>query len=384
MKSILFSLALIFSTYCFSQKKLPVINATSKSAIIFEEGQLSTRWNLSPETKIDAYITNKLTKPTIVKLKTDIDSISITLKDGQYKDFIVLLNGKDSCYTRFQSRQVKDYRKHLPEIHDTIPFVFNKYNTNYIKVLINKMDTLNLNFDTGATELTIIEDALKNKVKGEIRLYDTFHDVEIGKREYKTKIYDIKLAGHETDGLLGWDHFDGMVVELNYDKNKMVVHSRLPKAVKRNNAAAKLNIRYFNHRFFVEAQIAQSGTTVKDWFLFDTGYQKTIMLDNDLLKQESFPTDRMEFIDKKIMHGTLGNEVPVITSKLQSLNIGGYELKNLPAQIMTTSKTQFGSNIHILGSEILKRFNTYLDFQDNVVYLIPNSHYDEPYADKSK
>lgn len=379
MKSILFSLALIFSTYCFSQKKLPVINASSKSAIIFEEGQLSTRWNLSPETKIDAYTTDKLTKSTVIKLKTDIDSISITLKEGQHKDFIVLLNGKDSCYTRFQSPEVKDYRRHMPEIHDTIPFVFNKYNTNYIKVLINKMDTLNLNFDTGATELTIIEDALKNKVKGDIRLYNTFHNVEIGNRLYKTKIYDIKLAGHETDGLIGWDLFDGMAVELNYDINKMIVHSKLPKDVKRNKAAMKLNIKYFNHRFFVEAQIAQSGATVKDWFLFDTGYQKAVMLDNDLLKQEDFPTDTMEFIDKVIMHGTIGNEVPVITSNLQSLKIGIYELKNIPVQIMTTSKTQFGSNIHILGSEVLKRFTTYLDFQDNVVYLIPNSHYDEPY-----
>lgn len=379
MKSILFLLALIFSTYCFSQKKLPVINASSKSSIIFEEGQLSTRWNLSPETKIDAYTTDKLTKPTVIKLKTDIDSISIMLKEGQHKDFIVLLNGKDSCYTRFQSPEVKDYRKHMPEIHDTIPFVLNKYNTNYIKVLINKKDTLNLNFDTGATELTIIEDALKNKVKGDIRLYNTFHNVEIGNRLYKTKIYDIKLAGHETDGLIGWDLFDGMVVELNYDTNKMIVHSKLPRDVKRNKAAMKLNIKYFNHRFFVEAQIAQSGATVKDWFLFDTGYQKAVMLDNDLLKQEDFPTDTMEFIDKVIMHGTIGNEVPVITSKLQSLKIGKYELKNIPVQIMTTSKTQFGSNIHILGSEVLKRFTTYLDFQDNAVYLIPNSHYDEPY-----
>ncbi|RWW91720.1 aspartyl protease family protein [Flavobacterium cerinum] len=383
MKSILFLLALIFSTYCFSQKKLPVINSSSKFAIIFEEGQLSTRWNLSPETKIDAYTTNKLTKPTVIKLKTDVDSISITLKEGQYKDFIVLLNGKDSCYTRFQSPKVKDYRKHVPQIHDTIPFVINKYNTNYIKVIINKTDTINLNFDTGATELTIIEDALKNKVKGDIHLYNTLHDIEIGKRFYKTKIYDIKLAGHEVDGLLGWDIFDGMVVELNYDKNIMVVHSRLPKAVKRDKGAVKLNIRYFNHRFFMEAQIAQNGTTVKNWFLFDTGYQKTIMLDNDLLKQENFPIDKMEFINKVIMHGTIGNEVPVITSNLHSLKIGKYELKNIPAQIMTTSKTQFGSNIHILGSEVLKRFNTYLDFQNNAVYLIPNSHYDEPYIDRS-
>lgn len=374
---------LAFSTSCFSQKKLPIIRATSKAAVVYEEGQKAIRWNLSPETKVDAYTTNKLTKPTSVKLKTDIDSINLTLKEGQYKDFIVLLNGKDSCYTRFQSPEIKDCSKVFPEIHDTIALVLNKYNTNYIKVVINKKDTLHLNFDTGATEVTLIEESLQHKVKGDIKLYNTFHDIEIGGRTYKSKIYDIKMAGHETDGLLGWDIFDGLIVELNYDKNIMVVHSKLPKTIRRNKAAVKLDIKYFNSRFFTQTQIAQSGTTVKDWFLFDTGYQKTAMLDNDLLKQENFPTDTMEFIDKVIMHGVIGNEVPVITSKLESLTIGKYELKNVPAQVMTTSKTQFGANVHILGSEVLKRFNTYLDFQDNTVYLIPNHHYNEPLMNKS-
>ena len=384
MKSIIFTLILFFPVYIFSQKKLPVIKASSKSAIILEEGQLSTRWNLSPQTKVDAFTTNKLTKPTVLKLRTDIDSISITLKAGQHKDFIVLLNGRDSCYTRFQSPEIIDYSRQMPQIHDTIPLVINQYNTNLIRAIVNKKDTLSLNFDTGATEVTITEDALQNKVKNNIQLYNTAHDVAIGDRVYNTKIYDIKMAGHEADGLLGWDLFDGLVVELNYDKGIMAVHSRLPKAVKRDKTSTKLDIRYFNHRIFTEARITHNGKTVKDWFLFDTGYQKAIMLDNDLLNRDNFPTDSMEIIDKVIMHGTIGNEVPVRTSKLRNFKIGKYELKNIPVQVMTTSKTQFGSNIHIIGSEVLKRFNTYLDFQDNAIYLIPNNNFDKPYIDTSK
>jgi len=359
MKYLFLTFLLAFSIHGFSQKKLPVIKATSKVATIYEEGQPNTRWNLSPETKIDAYTTNKLIKPTLVKLKTDIDSISFTLKPGQQKDFIVLLNGKDSCYTRFESHAATNYSKLKKEIHDTIPFLINKYNTNYIKVIVNKTDTLNLNFDTGATEMTLVEDALQNKVKGNIKLYNTFHDVEIGKRVYKTKIYDIKL------------------VELNYDKNIMVLHSKLPKMVKRDKTTQKFNIRYFKQLFFTEAEITQNGTKIKDWFLFDTGYQKTIMLDNDLLKQENFPADSMTVINKVIMHGTMGNEIPVITANLNSLKIGKYEMKDVPVQVMTSNKTMFGANIHILGSEILKRFNTFLDFQDNVVYLQPNHLYNQ-------
>lgn len=382
MKPIFFILTLLLSAGALAQKKLPVIRATSKSARILEAHQPASRWGLSPETKPDVYVTNKLTTPTPVTFKTDIDSLSFTLKPGGHKDFIVLLNGKDSCYTRIESH-IKNYARTKPEIHDTIPYVMNEQNTGYVKVIIAQADTLNLNFDTGATELTILEKALKNKVKSKLNLYNTVYDVQIGNRTYNTKIYDNLLAGHDTDGLFGWDIFDGLIVELNYDNNQMVIHSKLPKAVKRNKNTERLKLKYFNQRFFIEAEIAHGGTKVKDWFLFDSGYQRTVMLDNDILKEQKFPADEMKVIKKVTMRGASGKEVPVITAEMKSLKIGKFELKDLPTQIMTSNKTLFGSNIHILGNEVLKRFNVFLDFQENVVYLQPNHLFNAEYIDKT-
>ena len=116
---------ILTASLCFSQQKLPVIKATSEAATIFEAGQPLTSWTLSPQTKIDVYTTNKLTNPTLVKLKTDIDSIGFTIRPGQYKDLIVLLNGKDTCYTRLQAPAVKNFQRSVPAIHDTIPFIIN-------------------------------------------------------------------------------------------------------------------------------------------------------------------------------------------------------------------------------------------------------------------
>lgn len=383
MKNNFIVLLLLFTTFGFSQKRLPVVKANAKSAIIHEEGKSQTKWNLDPKIKIDAYTTNKLIAPTVVKLKTDIDSVSFKLKPGEQKDFIVLLNGKDSCYTRFQSPATKNFSTLKPERHDTIPMVINKKNTNRIKVLIHNTDTLNLNFDSGATEIVLIEEALKNKVKSKLNLYNTFYDIKVGNSIYKSKIYDILVAGDEADGLIGWDHFDGLIVELNYDQNIMVVHSKLPKAVKRDKTTEKFKIKYFNQLPFIETEIVQGNTKVKDWFLFDTGYQKTVMLDNELLEKEKFPVGEMEVLKTEIMRGTKNNEIPVVTSNLQSLKIGKYELKNVPAQILTSNKPMRGANIHILGSDVLKRFNTFFDFQENVVYLQPNHLYESDYLMKS-
>ncbi|HAO28906.1 MAG TPA: clan AA aspartic protease, partial [Chryseobacterium indologenes] len=106
----------------------------------------------------------------------------------------------------------------------------------------------------------------------------------------------MELTGHGTDGRFGWDLFDGMVVELDYDLGNMIVHSQLPEKVKKDKAYEKLNITFYDKLFFVETTIQQGAVKNKDWFLFDTGYQRTVMLDGPLLKEQKFPTDQMKII----------------------------------------------------------------------------------------
>ncbi|WP_443943491.1 hypothetical protein ACJVDH_11205 [Pedobacter sp. AW1-32] len=382
---IIYALLFIFFSYTVhAQNKLPVVHANSKSALIFEEDNSVSRWSINPKLKTDIYITGKITKPKLVKFKTDIDSISLVIKPGKQENFIVLLNGKDSCFTRIQSPEKKNYSKLKPAIHDSIFFYINTYNTNLVHVVFNQTDSLILNFDTGATEVSLTTDALEKRVKSKPQLYNKFLEIKLGKRVYNSKVYDTQMVGNEADGLLGWNIFDGMIVELNYDKNLMILHSEMPKKIRNNPQVSKFNIRYMNNKPFIETSIIQGGIVNKDWFLFDLGYQSTVMLDSDLLAEGHFPAEEMKVIKKVILHGTKGNEVPVITASLDRLQLGAFNLQNVPAQVLGQSKPMPGKNVHILGNEILKRFNTFLDFQKNVIYLMPNSGYYLDYKTATK
>lgn len=267
---------------------------------------------------------------------------------------------------------------------DTIPMTLNKYNTIYVKAVFNETDTLNLNFDTGTTELILINDVLKNKLKSKPTLYNTLYNLKIGKSNYTTKVYDAVLTGHETDGRFGWDLFKGKIVELNYDKKIMIVHSELPKNISNNSKYINLKIEFFKDLLLVKAKIKESKMTNEDLFLLDVGYQRTVMLDNNLLKENKFPIDKMIVIKKVIMKGAQGNEVPVITSNLKLLKIGKFKLKNVPVQITSGNKPLKNKNIHILGNEVLKRFNMVLDLKDNMVYLSKNKLFEEEYIDQKK
>lgn len=269
-------------------------------------------------------------------------------------------------------------------LSDSIPLKINGQNTIFVKAVFDDKDTLNLNFDTGTTELVLLNDVLENKLKSTPKLYNTLYNLKIGNAIYQTKVYDAELSGHGTDGRFGWDLFKGKIVELNYDKGLMIIHSVLPENTVKDQKFAKLKMEFFKDLFLVKSEIVQNGIINEDLFLFDTGYQRTAMLDNDLLKDGKFPTEKMKVLKKVIMKGAQGNEIPVITSNLKQLKIGRYKLKKIPVQLLTTNKPLRDKNIHILGNEVLKRFNMFLDFQNNLVYLKPSHLFNDKYIDEKK
>ncbi|MCF0072744.1 S41 family peptidase [Dyadobacter sp. CY261] len=91
-------------TCIFAQHNLPVIKATAtnvkiKDGYVIREGI----WNLSPEVKPDVYYVLRPNSKHNVTFYTDIDSIFFSVLPGNDYEFIVLLNGKDSCFTRISA-----------------------------------------------------------------------------------------------------------------------------------------------------------------------------------------------------------------------------------------------------------------------------------------
>ena len=98
MKYILFLAINLLFVQCDYAQSLPVIQAKSKKVNIrdgqvFQEGV----WNLSPEVKPDVY---QVVEPIVEKritFYTDIDSVSFDVAPGKTYDFLIVLNGKDTC-----------------------------------------------------------------------------------------------------------------------------------------------------------------------------------------------------------------------------------------------------------------------------------------------
>lgn len=374
---ILLLLSLLFvTTFSFAQKKLLVIRANSKKAFIIEGKDDRYPWGISPGVKPDVHTISKSVKPKWVRFYTDIDSIKVKIKPNEKFDFIVLLNGKDSCYTRIESLPVKNFVHQMPESHDTIPFVLTSFNNIIVKGILNGIDTLQLNFDTGTTGLLLTNDAIKNKTHLGKNTANN-NTLSIGKLSWGSlPVYDVELSGQESDGRFGWDLFDGKVVEIDYDKNIIIVHSKLSKIDK---TYSRFPVEYTQGVLCIYGVLRMKNQQFKSRFLFDSGYQRTIMLDTVLMNEQHYPKE-LDVIKKVVMHNGQGKVIPVFTVNNEKLILGKHELVNIPVQLLATANpAKFKT--HILGNEVLKRFNTILDFQNNVVYLKPNGLVGLAYSD---
>jgi hypothetical protein len=87
-----------------AQNNLPIIKASSRKVDI-RDGNIYQKgeWNLSPEVKPDIYYSLNPLKANQITFFTDQDSISFKTIPGGIYDFIIVLSGKDSCYTQIST-----------------------------------------------------------------------------------------------------------------------------------------------------------------------------------------------------------------------------------------------------------------------------------------
>lgn len=378
MKVNFFLLQFFICFNCIGQNKLPLIKASAFKATITEGEDEISAWYLDARIKPDVFTMSKTINAKKLKFKTDIDSISLKLKPGQSFEFIVLLGDSDSCYTKIVCPSVKNFSYLEPAVHDTIPFVLSPYNNIIVKSIVNDKDTLNLKFDTGTNGFLLTNETLVNKV--DIPKLDK-NKFQIGKQIFeKQEIFPVVLSGQGSDGRFGWNIFDGMIVEIDYDLNLFIIHSKLPKI---NKAFRKFDMYYAHTLLSMDGALQIKQKKFKSRFLFDNGYQRTLMLDQNVMQRQSFPKEGLEVIKKTVMQNGQGKEIPVITANNEIFKLGNFTLTNVPVQLMTTENPA-GFETHIMGNEVLKRFNTILDFQKNKIYLRPNKLYNENYAEGIK
>lgn len=394
MKNLLLFISFLLAQSVFAQSKLPVVKATSKSVSINDGGVFNKdTWTLSPGARPDVFTADRTRQTKWVTFYTNIDSIRVKVKPGTRFNFVILYNGKDSCYTQIASAITPESLVKSEVIqHDTIPFTLTAYSAIAIKTIINNTDTLTLDFDISSFDFHLTRDAILKKT----RLLSNQPDALAGKVKANynklNKVFKLQMGGlilnnpevlttvvnsQGMDGRLGYNVFEGKQVEIDYDRNLLIVHSQLPADLK-GYTKSKIG---FTHSFGVVKgtfEIAEKSYTGD--FSMDTGSNGALILDSAWASRQNFKD--LKLLKKSVLRDPRGTQYETRLVLAPTFKINGIAVSNVPTLILG-SKNPVGFEMNYLGNDLLKRFNMILDLKNDYLYLKPNKLMNVKYRENS-
>ncbi len=386
MKSfyLLISCICLFISSINGQSKLPIIKATSKTVTINDGGFIDKDgWSLSPKIKPDIYTADRSRQAKWVIFYTDIDSIKVEVKPGTKFNFIVLLNGKDTCYTQIKSPiSLEKPLKNIKRTQDTIPFTLTAFNAIHVKAIFNNRDTVNLHFDISSFDFRLTRDAVLKKTKLLAHQTEALAGTKAPNYNDIEKVFKVQMGNliwnnpefvvtgftaREMDGRFGGNIFEGKSVEIDYEKSLLIIHSKVPKNTK---AYTKSKLEFVHSFPCIKSTLSVKDKQYEGLFILDTGADKALFLDSLWVVKQQFPTD-LPTIKITTFRDPRGVKYESKVVLCPAFSVNNYALSNIPATLLG-SKNPTGFSINLLGNDVLKRFNTILDFQNDFIYLKPN------------
>jgi hypothetical protein len=380
-----------------AQPRQPIIRASSANVAIKDGDHVEKdAWYLTPEARPDVYVADRTRKTKWVTFYTDLDSIRIKVKPGTKFDFIILLNGKDSCFTRVVSA-IQPHQpakvNFSPNAPDTIPFTLTARHAMHVKAIVNDQDTLNLHFDTGSSHFRFTRDAilakthlladqpdaLAGKTQPNFNKMRPVSTLRMGKLVWKNPtVLSTGLTSTGMDGRFGLNLFEDKIVEIDYDKGYIIIHSKLPKTAK---AYTKADLVFLRSFACIKGRLQVNDKTFFGYFLLDSGSDKAMILDSMWRVHNNFPKDLKVLKTSKFRNprGEVFESKSVVCPALFLHNL---PVSNVPTTLLG-SKNPVDFELNFLGNDVLRRFNTILDFQKDRVYLKPNHLINEPFSENS-
>ena len=202
---------------------------------------------------------------------------------------------------------------------------------------------------------------------------------------FKENKLDIRnVIGIEAHGVLGSELFNRFVVEVDYENGKLRLYEPnsldIPKGYKRQRIFVD------NFRPYIRTEIKQRGNRpVEVNLLVDSGVSSAMFLDYE----------KHDFIDlpEKVVEHKLGSslvgDLEGSLGRISKIKIAkGLKFRSVVSSFPVNWEIEKNiENAHhkftrhgTLGSDILSRFNVFLDYFNEQIYFKPNEKYKKPFS----
>ncbi len=300
----------------------------------------------------------------------------------------------------FSSMKGKAQEEFIPppaRLITTIPFSTFTGGVVVIKARLGDFpDSLNFIMDTGSggisldsttsVRLNLLPKPSDKTIRGiagirQVRFVynQTLHlrNLAVDSLDFHVNDYDIlsSVYGDKIDGIIGYSFFSRYIVKIDYDSSRIYVYT-------------KGNIKYPRGGFLfkpvlvnlpIQTARIRDAVEINSRFYFDTGAGLCLLLSEDFVSDSTLLRSKKSPLQTQAEG--LGGKTDMKLTTIRDLKFGPYRFRNVPTYIFNdeynvTSYPYLGG---LIGNDILRRFNVYLNYDHRDIYLVPNSHYRDPF-----
>lgn len=188
-------------------------------------------------------------------------------------------------------------------------------------------------------------------------------------------------VGIPVNGIIGYHFFKDHLVEIDYDRKKVIVydntHQKIRKCLRKNYLKSPITIENNKPYYLTNVLTAQEPRPSK--MLIDTGNSDAIWLFLTEAEDIKLPS---KFIQCFLGRGFSGN-VYGKRARITSFTFGEKTFQNpistFPDSTSIKSVNFVKDRVGSLGGEVLSRFSVFFDYPNNCLYSKPGSKIDNPF-----
>jgi predicted aspartyl protease len=202
-------------------------------------------------------------------------------------------------------------------------------------------------------------------------------NLQVDSLNFHVSDYDIlsSVYGDRIDGIIGYSFFSRYIVKIDYDSSQMYVYTRG-------------NIKYPRGGFLLKpalVNIPVQGASLRDLraldarFYFDTGAGLCVLLNADFIRDSAILNTEKKPLATQAQG--MGGKANMQITTMKELKLGPYRFRNIPVYIFDDdyNVTSYPYLAGLIGNDVLRRFNLILNYEKKILYLIPNSHFRDPF-----
>lgn len=184
-----------------------------------------------------------------------------------------------------------------------------------------------------------------------------------------------EVYGEHIDGIIGYSVLSRYIVKVNYDSSQIEFWT-------------KGSMKYPHGGFLLKPQIntipvqmarVKDARTIDARFLLDMGAGLNMMLSTDFLRDSALLSKKRKLFAKEAQG--LGGKIDMHMTVIKEVRLGPYRFKTVPIYVFSDSfnVTSYPYLGGLIGNDLLRRFNVILNYDKRDIYLLPNSHFFEPF-----